>query len=198
VRRLAVLAAWVGLAALEVLVARTYVGFGTWWHWLLHQQVGWGVGLATAALVATVSRWRPPAVVALLGGQLASILPDLQFRFARMPHEPSMDVWLGHISLHTGPSPVLVALGALLLGGWAYVAVTLRRRRVAVPLALGALVLVLVACLLARPLPTTLADHPADSAPVALFSGDNPGISAYARQHTGEEVVRLLEYSSDE
>lgn len=165
-RRLALLAGWTGLLALEVVVARAYVGFGTWWHWLLHQQVGWGVGLATAALVATVSRWRPPAVVALLAGQVASIVPDLQFRFARMPHDPSMDVWLGHISLHTGPSPVLVALGSLLLGGWSYVAVAVERRRLAVPLALGGLVLVVVACVLARPLPATLADHPADSAPV--------------------------------
>jgi hypothetical protein len=168
VRRLAVLAAWAGLVALEVVVARAYVGFGTWWHWLLHQQVGWGVGLATAALVAAVSRWRVPAVVALLGGQVASIVPDLQFRFARMPHEPSMDLWLGHISLHTGPSPVLVALGSLLLGGWAHIAATVGRRRLSVPLALGALVLVVVACVLARPLPERLADYPADSAPVVV------------------------------
>ena len=167
-RRLAVLAAWAGLLALQVAVARTYLGFGTWWHWLLHQQVGWGVGLATAALVAVVSRWRVPAVVALLVGQLASIVPDLQFRFARMPHEPSMDVWLGHIAIHTGPSPVLVALGSLLLGGWAHVAVTVGRRRLAVPLALGGLALVVVACLVALPLPTTLAEYPADSAPVVL------------------------------
>ena len=165
-RRLALLLGWVGLVALEVVVARAYAGFGTWWHWLLHQQVGWGVGLGTAALVATVSRWRPPAVVALLAGQLVSIVPDLQFRFGRMPHEPSMDVWLGHIALHTGPSPVLVALGSLLLGGWGYVAVTVGRRRTAALLAVGGLVLVAVACGLARPLPTTLADHPADSAPV--------------------------------
>jgi hypothetical protein len=111
----------------------------------------------------------PPAgtgAVALLAGQLASILPDLQFRFGRRPHEPSMDLWLGHISLHTGPSPVLVALGSLLLGGWAHIAVTVGRRRLAVPLALAGLVLVVVACVLARPLPTTLADYPADSAPV--------------------------------
>ena len=167
-RRVAVLAAWAGLVALQVVVARTYVGFGTWWHWLLHTQVGWGVGLATAALVAAVSRWRVPAVVALLAGQLASIVPDLQFRFARMPHEPSMDVWLGHIAIHTGPSPVLVALGSLLLGGWAHIAATVGRRRLAVPLALVALALVVVACVLARPLPTTLADYPSDSAPVVV------------------------------
>ncbi len=165
-KRLAFLVAWVGVLALQLAVARSYLGFGTWWHWLLHQQVGWGVGLATGALVATVSRRRVPVVVALLAGQLASILPDLQFRFGRMPHEPSMDLWLGHISLHTGPSPVLVALGSLLLGGWAHIAVTVGRRRLAVPLALAGLVLVVVACVLARPLPTTLADYPADSAPV--------------------------------
>jgi hypothetical protein len=168
VRRVSVLAAWAGLVALQVLVARTYVGFGTWWHWLLHQQVGWGVGLATAALAAAVTRWRVPAVVALLTGQLASIVPDLLFRFARMPHEPSMDVWLGHIAIHTGPSPVLVALGSLLLGGWAHIAATVGRRRLAVPLAVVALALVVVACVLARPLPPTLADHPRDSAPVVV------------------------------
>ena len=165
-RRAVVVAAAAGLLALELLVARTYLGFGTWWHYLLHQLVGWGLGLATAALVATVSRWRAPAVVALVLGQLVSIVPDLQFRFARMPHERSMDVWLGHISIHTGPSPVLVALGSLLLGGWAYVAVCAARRRTAAALGVAALALVTVACLLAEPYPTTLADFPLDTAPV--------------------------------
>lgn len=166
-RRLAVLAAWAGLLALQVAVARTYLGFGTWWHWLLHQQIGWGVGLATAALVAVVSRWRVPAVVALLAGQLASIVPDLQFRFARMPHEPSMDVWLGHISIHTGPSPLLVALGALLLGGWAWIASAYDRRRAGAALGVAALLLVAVANLLARPIPQTLAEYPVDTPPAA-------------------------------
>jgi hypothetical protein len=166
VRRLAVLAALAGIVSLEVLVALAYLGHGTWWHYLLHQLVGWGVGLATAALVATVSRWRLPAVPALLAGQLVSIVPDLQFRYARMPHEPSMDVWLGHISLHTGPSPVLLALTALLLGGWGYVAVCASRRRLGAGLAAAGLVAVAVACLVARPLPTTLADHPLDTARV--------------------------------
>jgi hypothetical protein len=167
-RRLGQLAALAGVGALEVAVALAYLGLGTWWHYLLHQLVGWGLGLSTAALVATVSRWRPPAVPALLLGQLLSIVPDLQFRYARMPHEPSMDLWLGHISVHTGPSPVLVALGALLLGGWGYVAVCLGRRRLGPALALAGVVLVAVACLLARPLPTTLADYPADPARVEV------------------------------
>ena len=165
-RRLALVAAWAGLLTLEVGVAVSYLGLGTWWHYLLHQLVGWGVGLSAAALVMTVSRRRVPAVVALVGGQLASIVPDLQFRYGRMPHEPGMDVWLGHIPLHTGPSPVLVALAALLLGGWGQVAAHLGRRRVATALAVGGLALVTSACLLARPLPTTLADAPVDTARV--------------------------------
>ena len=166
VRRAGYAAGWVGLLALQVSVAVAYLNLGTWWHWLLHQLVGWGAGLSTAALVATVSRRRVPPVPALLLGQLLSIVPDLQFRYQRMPHEPSMDLWLGHISLHTGPSPVLVALGALLLGGWAYVAACLSRRTVTALLGIGGLVLVLVACLLARPVPTTLADYPLDTARV--------------------------------
>ena len=166
VRLAAVVAGWSGLLALQVSVGIAYANLGTWWHWLLHQLVGWGVGLSVAALVEALSGRRTPAALALLGGQLLSIVPDLQFRYARMPHEPAMDLWLGHISLHTGPSPVLVAEGVLLLGGWGYVAVARRRRRLGAALALAALVLLAVACLLARPLPATLADYPLDTAPV--------------------------------
>lgn len=169
-RRAAVLAAWAGLAALQVGLVMAYLGLGTWWHWLLHQLVGWGLGLATAALVAATSRYRVRALPALLVGQLLSIVPDLQFRYARMPHEPSMDLWLGHISIHTGPSPVLVALAALLVGGWAWVAGAYDRRAVAGSLGCVALVLVVGACLLARPVPSTLADYPLDTAPLVLDS----------------------------
>ena len=158
-RRLGVLAALSGVLALEGAVAAAYLGLGTWWHYLLHQLVGWGVGLSTAALVGTVSRWHPPALPALLLGQLVSIVPDLLFRYARMPHEPSMDLWLGHISIHRGPSPVLVALCALLLGGWGHLAVLAGRRRLGAALAAGGLVLVAGACVLARPLPTALTEY---------------------------------------
>jgi hypothetical protein len=165
VRRTLVLAAWAGLLSLQYLVAVAYLVRGTWWHYLLHQMVGWGAGLAVAALVAVFTRYRIPAVVALVGGQLVSIVPDLQFRFQRVPHMPSMDVWLGHISIHTGPSPLLVALGAVLLGGGAFVAAEHRRRRPAVVAALAAGGLVLVACLLATPVPTSLAEFAAGAAP---------------------------------
>ncbi len=153
-----------GILALEVAVALAYLGLGTWWHWLLHQLIGWGVGLSTAALVAAFTRYRVPAVLALLLGQLVSIAPDLQFRYLRMPHEASMDIWLGHISIHTGPSPVLVALGSLLLGGWAYTAAQLSRRGAAVVLGVGSLALVAAACLVARDLPSSLRDYPRDTA----------------------------------
>lgn len=126
-----------------------------------------GVGLSLAALVSVVSRWRVPAVVALLGGQLLSIVPDLLFRYDRMPHERSMDVWLGHISIHTGPSPVLVALGSLLLGGWGYVGAVRGRPRLGGVLAAGGLALVTIACLLAADVPTRLSDYPLDTARIA-------------------------------
>ena len=129
--------------------------------------VGWGAGLALAAVVAASTRYPAPAVLALLGGQLASITPDLLFLYARMPHMPSMDVYLGHISIHTGPSPTLVALGCVLLGGWAYAASALGRPRAAIALGVGAVALVTVACLLAAPIPSTLAEFPADAPPAA-------------------------------
>jgi hypothetical protein len=166
-QRLPVLAAFSGVLALEAGAAIAFLNLGTWWHWLLHQLIGWGVGLATAALIGAFTRYRIAAVPALLGGQLLSIVPDLQFRYARMPHEPSMDLWLGHISIHTGPSPVLVALGAVLLGGWAWIASSYRRRGLAAGLGGAALVLVAVACVTARPVPTQLSDYPLDTAPLA-------------------------------
>lgn len=164
-RRVAVVAAWLGLLALQLLLARTYYAFGTWWHYLLHQMVGWAAGLAVAAVVAAFTRWRIPVVVALVAGQLVSIVPDLQFRFQRMPHMRSMDLWLGHISIHTGPSPTLVALGALLLAGWGWIAAVSSHRRTAAALAGSAVLLVIVACLLAEPIPSTLEEFPTGPVP---------------------------------
>jgi hypothetical protein len=163
-----VLAAWAGVLSVQGLLAYVYLDYGTWWHYLLHQQVGWGVGLGTAALVGALTRYRVPALPALLVGQLASIVPDLQFRLQRMPHTASMDVWLGHISIHTGPSPVLVALAAVLLGGCGWTAVSYDRRRAGAALGGAALVLVAVACLVARDLPATLAEVPLDTARIVV------------------------------
>ena len=129
--------------------------------------VDWDTGMAVAGLVAVFTRYRVPAVIALLVGQIVSIVTDLQFRFQRMPHEASMDLWLGHISIHTGPSPTLVALAALLLAGWGWLAAAWSRRRTATALALSAILLVVVACLLAEPVPSTLDGFP--TGPVSRF-----------------------------
>ena len=156
-RRAGLLAAYAGLAAGELAVAVAYLGRGTWWHWLLHQLVGWGLGLAVAGAAMAARRGlHVPPLPAAVAGQLVSIVPDLLFRYARMPHTAAMDVWVGHISIHTGPSPVLVALGVLLLGGWGWLAAAHGRSRVALALGAGAAVLLTAACLLAAPLPTQL------------------------------------------
>lgn len=159
-------AAWAGLLALEYGIAVAYLSRGTWWHYLLHQLVGWGLGLAVAAAVAALTRYRLPAVLALVAGQAYSIVPDLVFRYARMPHEASMDVYAGHISIHRGPAPVVVALLCVLLGGWAFAAAAWSRRRVALVLAASSALVVAVACLLAAPVPARLSDYPRSSAPV--------------------------------
>ncbi len=112
-KRALVAAAYAGVLTLQVAVAVAYAGRGTWWHYLLHQLVGWGLGLAGAgALMAVRWGWFAPPVGAAVLGQLVSIAPDLAFKYLRMPHTRGMDLWVGHISLHRGPSPVLVALGS--------------------------------------------------------------------------------------
>ena len=159
-RRAGVLAAAAGLAVAQVAVASAYLGRGTWWHYLLHQMVGWGLGLAVAAAVglARPGRLVPPLPAAVVG-QLVSIVPDLMFKYMRMPHTPAMDWWVGHISIHRGPSPVLVALAVLLLGSTAWQAAALGRRRPAAVLAVAGPVLLTVACLVASPLPHRLSEY---------------------------------------
>ena len=159
-RRLLVAAAHAGGIALQIGIAFAYAGRGTWWHYLLHQQIGWGLGLAAAGALMALrpGRYAPPVGAAVLG-QLVSIGPDLAFRYLRMPHTPGMDLWVGHISIHRGPSPVLVALGVLLLGGAAWLAAAHGRARAALGLALATAVLLTGACLLAEPLPTRLSEY---------------------------------------
>ncbi len=159
-KRAAVLAAYAGLGALEYAVAVAYLGRGTWWHYLLHQLIGWGLGLAVAGVAMALRRGLvvPPLAAAVLG-QLVSITPDLLFKYLRMPHTRTMDLWVGHISIHRGPSPVLVALAVLLLGGWSWLGAAVGRPRTALTLGLAAAVLLTGACLLAAPLPTRLSDY---------------------------------------
>jgi hypothetical protein len=166
VRRAAQWAALAGIAALQYGIAVAYASRGTWWHWLLHQTVGWGLGLAVAAVVSVALRRRVAPLPAALAGQLVSIAPDLMFRYLRMPHDPVMDVFAGHISIHRGVSPVVTTWAFFTLAAAAWLLASVRRPRAAVGLALTAAVLLAVACLTAEPIPTRLADFPVDSAPV--------------------------------
>lgn len=157
---MAVASAYAGALALQYGIAVAYQGRGTWWHYLLHQLVGWGLGLAVAGAAMALRRGLFLAPVgAAVVGQVVSIVPDLMFRYLRMPHERWMDLWVGHISLHRGPSPVLVALAVFLLGGWSWLAAAYGRERAALTLTVGAWLVLSVACVLAGPLPTRLADY---------------------------------------
>ena len=159
-KRLLVAAAYAGVLVLEVAIGVAYAGRGTWWHYLLHQFVGWGLGLAVAGALMALRRGSfVPPVGAAVVGQAVSIAPDLAFRYLRMPHTPGMDLWVGHISLHRGPSPVLVALGVLLLGGGSWLASAYGRSRAALGLAALAALGLTAACLLAEPLPARLSDY---------------------------------------
>ena len=159
-RRVLVLAAWAGLLALQLGIAVAYQGRGTWWHYLLHQMVGWGLGLAAGGVWTALRRGSyVPPMAAAVAGQVVSIMPDLAFRYLRMPHTPAMDLWVGHISIHRGPSPVLVALGVALLGGAGWLSAAYGSRGRALGAAGAAALLLLVACLLAEPVPTRLADY---------------------------------------
>lgn len=159
-------AAYAGVVALQVGLAIAYHSRGTWWHYLLHQQVGWGLGLAAGATLMVATRRHVSPLWAALAGQLVSIAPDLAFRYLRMPHDPLMDVFAGHISIHRGLSPVVTTWAFLTLGCAAWLLASVRRDRVAVGTAALAALLLTVACLTADPLPERLADFPADSAPV--------------------------------
>lgn len=91
-RRLLILAAYAGLAALQYVLAVAYLDRGAWWHYLLHQMIGWGLGLAVGGVVMALRRGLlVPPIGAALVGQLVSIVPDLMFTYLRMPHTPAME-----------------------------------------------------------------------------------------------------------
>lgn len=168
------------LAAAELWLADQYAVRGTSWHYLLHSLVGAGFGLALAGLFGaarrrSVSPW-PWAIL----GQLVSITPDLIFILGRVPHQRWMDLFLGHISIHTAPQPLLVGLGMFLLGGWAWLAAALARRGAAAALGCAAIVLFGVALGLHTPLPTRIANYqsrygPASAALAASWCGARGG-----------------------
>jgi hypothetical protein len=76
-----------------------------------------------------------------------------------------------HLAAHRPVAGAGVA-GALLLGGWAWIAAAYGRRVPAAALGTGALVLVTVACLLARPVPDRLADYPTGTEPLPRHVGN--------------------------
>lgn len=153
-----------GVLAVEGLIGRTYYERGTWWHFLLHQDIGWGLGLSAAAMAGALLTRSVPPLPSMLVGQLVSIVPDLMFRFLRMPHTASMDWWVGHISIHRGPSPLIVATAVLVLGGWSWFLALGQKPRRAIVVALIGPWLILVSCLVATPVPTTLSGYAADGA----------------------------------
>ncbi len=147
------------LLGLELLLWRGYASFRTTWHYLLHTGLGVGAGLAAGALLSAARR-RPTTGLAWgTGGQLVSVAPDVMFRMMAMPHERWMDAFLAHITIHTSPLPLLATTSSGVLGTWAWYAACSGRRRVAVGLAVGALVLLAVALALHTPIPTSLADY---------------------------------------
>ncbi len=149
----------VALIAWEAVFARAYILRGTSWHLLLHTLIGVGLGLAAAAWWSSVRRRPTSALQWALGGQLLSSFPDLLFVFGRVPHQLWMDAFVGHVSVHTAPQPLLVALGIFLLGGWAWERATAGARRAGSLLGAAAAGLLVLALATHAPLPTTLGDY---------------------------------------
>lgn len=141
-------------------LAHQYAVRGTIWHYLLHSTIGAGLGLAAAGLYAAARDRRVNPWPWALLGQLVSITPDLLFVLDRMPHDRWMDAFLGHLSIHTGPQPLLVGSGIFLVGGWAWaIAAVLRRRVVGALLGLATAGLLAGALAAHIPLPTHLSDY---------------------------------------
>jgi len=158
----------------EAVVVRAYLVRGVAWHGLLHTAVGIGLGLSAAALVSAARRRPVAALPFALAGQLVSVAPDLLFVLARLPHARWMDAFVGHVSIHTAPLPLPVALVVFLLGGWAWWWCAFGTRTAAgVGLAALALVLFAGALALREPLPTELADY-RDPASAKFWCGTPP------------------------
>lgn len=107
----------------ELLVFLSYHHSDGRFHWFLHFFVG-----ATAAL-SFLTLWtygtgcaaRLPLLWIFIGHMLA-MLPDLLFGLGRIPHEPWMDVFLLHISVHFVPGRNWTWYGLFLLSLASYFA----------------------------------------------------------------------------
>lgn len=162
VRRTAIGVALIVLGVAEVVVGRAYAERGTLWHFLLHSSIGFGLGLATGALVSA-ARGRPvPGLPSAVCGQAIAIAPDVAFLLLRYPHQLWMDAFVGHISIHTSPQPLIVGMGVFALGGagW-WVAAGVGRRLTGAVLALLAVGLLAGALAVHQPIPTRLRDYTA-------------------------------------
>lgn len=174
-RRAGTVTALAILAVLEGLVAEAYYVRGTSWHWLLHGTVGLGLGLAVGGVLAVLRRRPVRALPWALAGQAVSITPDVLFLAGRLPHRRWMDVFVGHIAIHTAPVPLLVGVAVFLLGGWSWFAGSaLARRTTAAALAIAAGVVLGSALALARPLPESLSDFDDRGMAARWWCGDPP------------------------
>ncbi|WP_157965389.1 hypothetical protein [Euzebya rosea] len=97
--------------ASEAALYATYTGHDAAFHWFTHLLVG---ALAALSLMtARTLRTRRPAsspLLQILFWHVVAMLPDLLF-IGGIPHQPWMDVFLGHVSSHFVPGRNLTWLG---------------------------------------------------------------------------------------
>jgi hypothetical protein len=99
-------------------------------HFLWHLVYGGSVGVAVGAAVS-LRRGRPPRHASLwaLGGYLYMIVPDLLWALPLLwggdvyPHQPWMDVFLGHVFLDHWPHTTAMLVPTLLVAGLAWLGV---------------------------------------------------------------------------
>ena len=152
---------WIALVLYEViLLVHQYASRGTSWHYLVHSMIGAGLGLGIAAIIASVRHQPSNPWLWALFLQTISMLPDYIFIFTRMPHDQWMDVFVGHISIHTSPQPLLIALMIFIAGGWAwFVSSSLQKYRLGLILAATCFMLLAIDLSFHRALPTKLSDY---------------------------------------
>lgn len=162
------------LVAFEVVMLQQYLTRGTAWHGLIHSLTGWGAGLAVGALVAA-ARDRPTRGLGwAAAGQIFSVTPDVIYILNNRPHRSWMDVFIGHIAVHTAWAPVLLTFGFFVAAGWGWWLACVGRRTAGAVLAIGTVAVFTMALIRAEPVPTRLIDFP------AAASGDSRS-AAYAQ-----------------